>query len=90
MQAVDKYDLIRILKEPNMKTLTLNEVLYAIERATVIVPKPAKRHRLTEDEVRKYVDSYDRKFDCICANCECLCFATDNYCANCGAELEDE
>lgn len=88
MQAVDKYDLIRILKEPNLKTFTLNEVLYAIERAA-ITSNTAKRRRLTDEEKRDYIDRTERKFDCICTACESLCFATDSYCASCGAELED-
>jgi hypothetical protein len=90
MQTVDKYELIRILKEPNLKTFTLNTVLYAIERAT-IKAKSVKRRRLTDEEKHDYIDRTERrKFDSICTACESLCFATDNYCASCGAELEDE
>lgn len=88
MQAVDKYDLIRILKEPNLKTFALNEVLYAIERAA-ITANTAKRRRLTDEEKHDYIECTERKFDCICTACESLCFATDNFCASCGAELED-
>lgn len=91
MQAIDKYDLIRIVKEPNLKTLTLNEVLYAIERAAKITTNTAIRRRLTDEEKHDYIDRTERrKFDSICTACESLCFATDNYCASCGAELEDE
>lgn len=89
MQTVDKYELIRILKEPNLKTFTLNMVLYAIERAT-IKAKSAIRRRLTDEEKHDYIDRAERRLDSICTACESLCFATDNYCASCGAELEDE
>lgn len=88
MQTVDKYELIRILKEPNLKTFTLNTVMYAIERAT-IKAKSAKRRRLTDEEKHDYIDRAERRFDSICTACASLCFATDNYCASCGAELED-
>ena len=51
----------------------------------------AKRRRLTDEEKHDYIDRTERrKFDSICTACESLCFATDNYCASCGAELEDE
>ena len=50
----------------------------------------AKLRKLTPEELHDYIDRTERKFDCICTACESLCFATDNYCANCGAELEDE
>lgn len=91
MQAIDKYDLIRIVKEPNLKTLTLNEVLYAIERAAKITTNTAIRRKLTPEELHDYIDRTERrKFDSICTACASLCFATDNYCASCGAELEDE
>lgn len=50
----------------------------------------AKRRRLTDEEKHDYIDRTERKFDCICTACESLCFSTDNYCASCGAELEDE
>lgn len=89
MQTIDKYDLIRILKEPNLKTLTLNEVLYAIERAAEVTAKTAKRRRLTAEEKHDYIDRTERRFDSICTACESLCFSTDNYCASCGAELEE-
>jgi hypothetical protein len=89
MQAIDKYDLIRIVKEPNLKTLTLNEVLYAIERAAKITTNTATRRKLTPEELHDYIECTERRFDCICTACESLCFATDNYCAGCGAELED-
>ena len=53
--------------------------------------KRAKRRRLTDEEKHDYIDRTERhKFDSICTACESLCFATDNYCASCGAELEDE
>lgn len=52
--------------------------------------KVAKRRKLTDDEMHDYIDRTERKFDCICTACESLCFSTDNYCASCGAELEDE
>jgi hypothetical protein len=50
----------------------------------------AKLRKLTPDELHDYIDRTERKFDCICTACESLCFSTDTYCANCGAELEDE
>lgn len=50
----------------------------------------AKLRKLTPDELHDYIDRTERKFDCICTACESLCFSTDNYCASCGAELEDE
>lgn len=52
--------------------------------------KTAKIRKLTDEEKHDYIDRTERKFDCICTACESLCFETDNYCANCGAELEDE
>lgn len=53
--------------------------------------KRAKRRRLTDEEKHDYIDRTERrKFDSICTACASLCFATDNYCASCGAELEDE
>lgn len=52
--------------------------------------KVAKRRKLTPEELHDYIDRTERKFDCICTACESLCFSTDNYCASCGAELEDE
>lgn len=51
----------------------------------------AIRRRLTDEEKHDYIDRTERrKFDSICTACESLCFATDNYCASCGAKLEDE
>lgn len=49
----------------------------------------AKLRMLTPDELHDYIDRTERKFDCICTACESLCFSTDNYCAECGAELEE-
>ncbi len=52
--------------------------------------KTAKLRKLTEEEIRDYIEQYERKMTCICTACESLCFESDKYCANCGAELEDE